>query len=63
MINTFKQVRPMYGGFDTETTGLNIALDKPFLYQFGFVDGNSTGYTYVVDIENDHDIAIQTIRA
>lgn len=63
MISTFKQVRPMYGGFDTETTGLNIALDKPFLYQFGFVDGSSTGYTYVVDIENDHDIAIQTIRA
>lgn len=32
-----------YAGFDTETTGLNIVVDKPFLVSFGF--GNNV-YTF-----------------
>ncbi len=30
--------RPNYVGFDTETTGLNIITDKPFLVSFGYSD-------------------------
>jgi DNA polymerase I len=48
--------------FDTETTGLNIKLDKPFLYQAGFVVG-STIVTYVVDIEKNPELAKQVILA
>lgn len=48
--------------FDTETTGLNIRIDKPFLYQAGFIIGN-TIVTYVVDIEKKPDLAHQVILA
>src|SRR5574344_948692 len=48
--------------FDTETTGLNIRIDKPFLYQAGFIIGN-TIVTYVVDIEEKPDLARQVILA
>ena len=30
-------LQPQVCGFDTETTGLHIKLDKPFLVQFGFL--------------------------
>lgn len=43
---------PRIVAFDTETTGLNIVTDKPFVYQFGFVDeATKIGYTYAADIE------------
>ncbi|MFL6554877.1 MAG: hypothetical protein ACJ8MO_02025, partial [Bacillus sp. (in: firmicutes)] len=29
--------KPLTGGFDTETTGLHIIKDKPFLIQFGWL--------------------------
>ena len=32
------KTKRLYGAFDTETTGLNIGLDTPFLFQFGFID-------------------------
>ena len=35
------QIHPKYHAFDTETTGLHIIKDKPFLYQFGFIDEES----------------------
>ena len=40
-------------GFDTETTGLHIIYDRPFLYQFGWIteDPVYEGYTYVIDLE------------
>lgn len=45
--------RPNLSGFDTETTGLHILLDKPFLVQFGFVNTKTMrGYTYLLDLEN-----------
>jgi DNA polymerase I len=38
MEHLFAQDKPMIGGgFDTETTGLHIIKDKPFLYQFGWL--------------------------
>ncbi|MFL6518279.1 MAG: DNA polymerase I, partial [Bacillus sp. (in: firmicutes)] len=37
MFNQFLEDKPMTGGFDTETTGLHIIKDKPFLVQFGWL--------------------------
>ena len=48
----FKQHAPEVAAFDTETTGLHIILDKPFLFQFGWINEQTKqGYTFVVDIE------------
>ena len=38
MQKQFNSVQPNVGAFDTETTGLHIIQDKPFLFQFGFID-------------------------
>lgn len=60
---------PKVCGFDTETTGLRIAKDLPFLFQFGFLHptNEKLGYTFLVDwrknedatkiVEEWHDIA------
>lgn len=39
-------------GFDTETTGLHIIIDRPFLFQFGWCT-DTHGYTFAVDLEAD----------
>ena len=58
-----QNLRPTIGAFDTETTGLNIGLDTPFLFQFGFIDTASMkGYTYVVDLERQPKLAKQVIK-
>lgn len=60
----FDKTAPTVGAFDTETTGLNIKLDKPFLFQFGWVNfSNNKGYTFVVDIEKQPNLAHQVIKA
>ena len=47
------KVKPEYGAVDTETTGLHIINDKPFVVQFGFLDmPNMRGFTFAVDLEN-----------
>lgn len=54
--NIINKTERLYGAFDTETTGLNIGLDTPFLFQFGFIDEKTKlGYTFVVDIEQQED--------
>ena len=58
------ELKPTIGAFDTETTGLNIGLDKAFLFQFGFIDeASKKGYTYVVDIERQPNLSAQVIKA
>lgn len=58
MLKLFKEQQPEIGGFDTETTGLHIILDKPFLFQFGWLDQkNKEGYTFAVDIEKQPKLA------
>ena len=48
----FANQKPQLAAFDTETTGLHIILDKPFLFQFGWInEATKQGYTFVVDIE------------
>ena len=49
--------------FDTETTGLHIILDKPFLFQFGFVNEDTKkGYSYAVDLTKDLEFGKRVIR-
>lgn len=48
---------------DTETTGLHIMRDKPFLVQWGYFDhANNQGFSYCVDIEKQPRLADQVIR-
>ena len=52
------------GAMDTETTGLHIILDKPFILVFGWLDPNSNrGYTFAVDILITPQLAKQTMEA
>jgi DNA polymerase-1 len=63
MIALFKELNPKVGAFDTETTGLHITKDKPFLFQFGFLHPEEkTGYVFSVDIEQQPDLATQVIK-
>ena len=51
-LKLFDTLKPEVGAFDTETTGLRIAVDKPFIFQFGFLHPQqSEGYTFAIDIE------------
>jgi DNA polymerase-1 len=53
MARQFRSSNPTAGGFDTETTGLHIINDKPFMFQFGFLDDASRkGYAYTIDLES-----------
>ena len=64
MIQLFRKLQPKVGAFDTETTGLHITEDKPFLVQFGFIDPNKAeGYTFAVDLERQPDLARQVLTA
>lgn len=63
MIELFNKINPKIGAFDTETTGLHIIKDKPFLFQFGFLDTNhKIGYTYAVDLEKQPKLATAVIK-
>lgn len=63
MIELFNKIKPKIGGFDTETTGLHIVNDKPFLFQFGFLDEkNGQGYTFAVDLERQPVLATAVIE-
>lgn len=49
--------------FDTETTGLNPVLDKPFLYQFGWLNiAEETIYSFVVDLQYQPLLSTQVIK-
>lgn len=53
----------IYGGFDTETTGLNIKLNKPFIFVGGFVNADQTdGYTFAADIQTHPTLAAKFIQ-
>ena len=63
MVKTFKECNPDICAFDTETTGLHITLDKPFLFQFGWICKDKLeGYAYAVDIEKQPDLSRQVIK-
>ncbi len=63
MVQLFKHSPPDVCAFDTETTGLHIILDKPFLFQFGWICPNCMeGYAFAVDIERQPNLAKQVIK-
>lgn len=54
MIEVYNKYASLYGAVDTETTGLHIVKDIPFLAQFGFIDPERMrGYAYVVDLRTE----------
>lgn len=58
------EMKPKYHAFDTETTGLHIVCDIPFLYQFGFIDIESKqGWAYSVDLERQPKFAHSVIKS
>lgn len=64
MVLLYKKQTPDVCAFDTETTGLHIILDKPFLFQFGWLCKDTMeGYAFAVDLERQPDLARQTIKA
>ena len=63
MLAIFKKIKPEMGGFDTETTGLHIKIDKPFLFQFGFLHPNKQlGWTYALDLDKQPTFARNCIK-
>jgi DNA polymerase-1 len=62
MVDQFKNCPPTVGAFDTETTGLNIIHDKPFLFVFGWITDDVI-FTYVVDLDRQPILASQVIKA
>ena len=63
MVELFQTTRVHYAAFDTETTGLHIIKDKPFLYQFGWTCADKIGYAFAVDLEEHPFVAQKTILA
>ena len=54
MLDVYANHKSAYGAVDTETTGLNIVKDYPFLVQFGFINPeHMRGYAYVVDTRTE----------
>jgi DNA polymerase-1 len=61
-VEDWKQDKAKIGAFDTETTGLHIIADKPFLFQFGWVDADKKiGRAWAVDLERQPKLARQVI--
>jgi len=62
MVKLFNKLEPKVGALDTETTGLHIITDKPFVVQFGFLHPDMPlGYTYAVDLERTPKLAKQVL--
>lgn len=49
----FIKIQPPVGGFDTETTGLNIMKDKPFMVQFGWLNEDFTTTVFNLNPGNE----------
>ena len=64
MLKQLDELNPTIGAFDTETDGLHILHSKPFLFQFGYLHPTEyKGYTYVVDIQRQPELAKAVINA
>ena len=58
MLAQLDELKPTIGAFDTETNGLHIINSKPFLFQFGYLHPTKhVGYTYVVDLQRQPELA------
>ena len=64
MIKLYRMYNPKACAFDTETTGLHIILDKPFLFQFGWLCPDcKEAYAFSVDLERQPKLSRQVIKA
>lgn len=64
MYHNFKTMLPLISAMDTETTGLHIINDVPFLFQFGWLSrSEQLIYTYAVDLEKQPLLGHQVIQA
>lgn len=63
MVHQFNQTEHLAGAFDSETTGLHIILDRPFLFQFGWLDTDHTGQVYITDLEYNENLSHRVIQA
>lgn len=61
-LKAFRNARPVITGFDTETTGLNIGDDVPFLFVFGFLSRDHKEIHTVVIPTEQLDIIKQMFR-
>lgn len=61
MVELFRTTNHIVGAFDTETTGLHIIADTPFLFQFGWVTEDLNGYAFAVDLQVTPELARQVI--
>lgn len=50
-----KMLNPEVAAFDTESTGLHIIHDRPFIFQFGFLhpSDESKGFTFLTDLRSN----------
>lgn len=63
VLQLFQEHKAEYGGFDTETTGLNIGYDTPFLFACGFLSATKEeGFTFIVDIAKHPTVAKQFMQ-
>ena len=53
----YRRATPQLVGFDTETTGLHIMKDKPFLMIFGYIGARGEREVYTCDLELNPTIA------
>lgn len=53
----YRRATPQLVGFDTETTGLHIMKDKPFLMIFGYIGARGEREVYTCDLEMNPTIA------
>lgn len=61
--NIVDKIKPKIGAVDTETTGLHIINDKPFVVQFGFLDEpNKRGFSFAVDLEQTPELANKVLE-
>lgn len=64
VLQELTSLKPNYVGFDTETTGLNIITDKPFLVSFGYndkvytFDYNANWFTSLIDIIDEYELPL-----
>lgn len=61
--NIVDEIKPEIGAVDTETDGLHIINNKPFVVQFGFIDeAKMRGFTFAVDLENTTSLAKEVLE-
>lgn len=63
MVDLYLNSNVTAAAIDTETTGLHIIYDRPFLFQCGWTTTEMKGYTYAVDLFENYQLALDTIDA